>query len=206
MGSRQCPFALGLDGAQYPAPDQAADGADQIPVGCEFEAAGQTRAEHPCLGGQPGGAVRLAGGRKPQGELGYAWHRKIQISLAVRHGHQAKVRPPEPANKAVEQGAVVLTVELHEPVQAKGRRAGALLTAEKMPKTHRHFPQADEVAKGRIRFRPIAGRRLDDGVRIGGYVASVLLTEVIGRQIVVQRHHQSVLAIVRISISPFHSM
>lgn len=119
---------------------------------------------------------------------------------------KTKVRPPEPADKAVEQRVVILAVERHESVQAKGRRAGALLTAEKMPKTHRHFPQADEVAKGRIRFRPIAGRRLDNGVRVGGYVASVLLTEVIGRQIVVQRHHQSFLAIVRISISPFHSM
>lgn len=178
-------FTLCLDGAQYPAPDQAADGADQIPVRCEFEAAGQIRAEHPCLGDQPGGAVWLAAGRKPQGELGDAWRRKVQIRLTVRHGHQTKVRPPEPADKAVEQRVVVLAVERHESVQAKGRRAGALLAAKKMPKAHRHFPQADQVAKGRIRFRSIVGRRLDDGVRVGGNVASVLFTEVIGRQIVV---------------------
>lgn len=181
----QPPFTLCLDGAQYPAPDQAADGADQIPVRCELEVASQIRAEHPCLGGQPGGAVWLAAGRKPQSELGNAWRCKVQISLTVRHGHQTKVRPPEPADKAVEQRVVVLAVERHESVQAKGRRAGALLAAEKVPKAHRHFPQADQVAKGRIRFRSIVGRRLDDGVRVGGNVASVLFTEVIGRQIVV---------------------
>ncbi|MNR15073.1 hypothetical protein D3C85_1315880 [compost metagenome] len=74
-----------------------------------------------------------------------------------------------------------------------------------MPKAHRYFPQADQVAKGLIRFRSIVGRRLDDGVRVGGNVASVLFTEVIGRQIVVQRRHPFFLAIVRISIGPFHS-
>lgn len=178
-------FRLLPDGRKHATADQAADRADQIPIGREATSSPVRDAKHAGFRHQPPGAVWSLLNGEAQSELADVVMARGEKGIRRGDIAQPVISLPERTDKIIDQCCVAPPLQHCEVGEIQ------MLLARAAEQPGRHLPQADGGADEWIVLVPPDGHRVHDTTGRGGDIDTVSLAEIEDRQEVVQRVHRA---------------